>query len=104
MSDFGVGTGVRDRMLVGRNDAFPVTAQVWFWTRTLGGTPGTTIHHVWLHEGRPIVSYARTLGGPHWRNSSRKTLRPGDTGTWTVEARDDAGLVLARARFVALPD
>jgi len=95
----GVGTGVRNRQLTGRGDRFPVGTQVWFWTRTLGGSPGDLLHHVWLREGIPILTYERTLGGPHWRNSSRKTLGPGSEGSWIVEARDAQGRVVARTAF-----
>ncbi len=97
--DFGVGTGVSQRQLTGRGDRFPVGTQVWFWTRTLGGSKGDLLMHVWLHEGRPVMTYERTLGGPHWRNSSRKTLSPGSRGQWTVEARDSRGRVVARTTF-----
>ena len=97
--DFGVGTGVSQRQLTGRDDRFPVGTQVWFWTRTLGGNKGDLLVHVWLREGRPVMTYKRTLGGPHWRNSSRKTLKPGSEGQWTVEARDAQGRVVARAAF-----
>ncbi len=97
--DFGVGTGVSQRQLTGRADSFSVGTQVWFWTRTLGGKKDEILEHVWLREGRPVMTYQRTLGGPHWRNSSRKTLSPGSEGHWAVEARDAQGRVVARTSF-----
>lgn len=102
--DFGVGTGVSQRQLTGRSDHFPVGTKVWFWTRTLGGSKGEILEHVWLREGQPVITYTRTLGGPHWRNSSRKTLGPGSQGRWTVEARDVSGRVVARTSFACTPE
>jgi hypothetical protein len=58
---------------------------------------------VWLRDGRPVATYSLKVGGPHWRNASRKTLTTGSAGSWRVEARDDQGNVLAHAEFVCLP-
>jgi hypothetical protein len=98
--DHGVGTGVVDRRLVGEGDRFAEGAQVWFWTRVQGGRAGDTIHHVWIHEGRVANRIPLRVGGWHWRTQSRRTLTPGSAGRWVVEARDDAGRVLARREFV----
>jgi cytoskeletal protein RodZ len=100
--DHGVGTGVVNRGLVGAGERFPEGQQVWFWNRVLGGQAGETIRHVWLHEGREVAAIDLFIGGPHWRTQSRKTLRPGSVGRWTVEARDHAGAVLARQDFLCL--
>jgi hypothetical protein len=97
--DFGVGTGVSNRMLTGRGDRFTTGTQVWFWTRTVGGKRGDTLTHVWIHEGGQTITYDRDLGGAHWRNSSRKSLKSTSVGRWVVEARDSAGRVLARTAF-----
>lgn len=101
--DSGVGTGIANRMLVGRGDRFTTGTQLWFWTRTTGGREGTRINHVWLLNGRQAASYARTLGGPHWRNNSRKTMSGQDAGDWAVEVRDRSGRVLARSTFTVVP-
>lgn len=95
----GVGTAVVNRRLVGESDRFTTGTEVWFWTRVQGGAPGRTIRHVWLHEGRVIESVSLALGGPHWRTQSSKRLRPGSAGRWVVEARDEAGNMLARSEF-----
>jgi len=101
--DYGVGTGVVNRRLVGNDVQFPEGQQVWFWNRVLGARSGETIHHVWIHEGREVGSVELPLGGAHWRTQSRKTLRAGSAGAWAVEARDSAGRVLARREFLCLP-
>ena len=40
-----------------------------------------------------------SIGAAHWRTYSKQTLRR--DGTWTVEAQDEEGRVLARETFVA---
>jgi len=43
------------------------------------------------------------VGGSPWRTWSRKEMRAGDAGPWTVEARDASGRVLATATFACTP-
>ena len=96
---YGVGTDVVDRQLEGEADSFPEGTQVWFWTRVEGGSDGDRIRHVWIFGGEEKLEVGLTIGGSHWRTWSNKMLHPGSSGTWTVEARDDAGNVLASATF-----
>ena len=98
ISDFGVGTEVVNRQLVGRSDRFDPGAQVWFWNRVIGASKGERIRHVWIHEGKTVSSIELTIGGSHWRTQSLKTLRA--PGNWAVEARDAENRVLARTDFV----
>jgi hypothetical protein len=104
--DYGVGTDVVDHRLVGKRERFAEGEQVSFWTRLQGGKTGERIRHVWLHEGRRMSSVPLRIGGWHWRTHSRKTMMPGSEGRWAVEARDEAGRVLARSEFycTALPE
>lgn len=97
--EYGVGTAVKKRELVGESDRFREGTQVWFWTRVVGGTQGETIDHVWLHDGVEAARMALLVGGSHWRVQSAKTLRPGSAGAWAVEARNAEGHVLARREF-----
>ncbi len=97
--DHGVGTAVKNRELVGEAERFRDGTQVWFWTHVVGGAPGETIDHVWLHDGREATRMALSLGGSGWRVQSAKTLHPGSAGAWAVEARDARGRVLARREF-----
>jgi cytoskeletal protein RodZ len=101
--EFGVGTGIEQRRLVGGGDRFVEGTQVWFWTRVVGGKPGETIRHVWKHEGHGSSWVPLTLGAEHWRTHSRKTLWEGSAGRWAVEAVDGDGRVLARWEFVCVP-
>ena len=76
--------------------------QVSFWTRIEGGVPGDRIVHVWSHQGNEIARVPLRVGGSPWRTHSTKTLREGSTGNWSVEARDAAGVVLARHAFTCV--
>jgi cytoskeletal protein RodZ len=102
VSQFGVGTGVVDRRLIGESDSFPEGTEVWFWTRVVGGKSGESLRHLWFYDGRTIVNAVLTVGGSHWRTFSSYRLPPGATGSWTVEARNAAGAVLARKEFLCI--
>lgn len=99
--EYGVGTGVKRRALVGRRDRFAEGSQAWFWTRVEGGTAGDRIEHVWLHEGTEAARVELRIGGARWRTQSAKTLR--SSGNWAVEARDASGRLLARTEFRCTP-
>jgi len=103
VSDYGVGTEVVDRELKGKSDRFEEGTQVVFWTRVVGGQSGDRIRHVWFRDTEEVVSIGLTLGGPHWRVYTRKTMHPGSGGQWAVEARDAEDRVLARAEFTCEP-
>lgn len=103
IQEHGIGSGIVGRKLVGQGERFAEGTQVWFWTHVTGGRPGQTLRHVWLHEGQEAISVPLTLGGPRWRTQSRKNLRQGSVGDWTVEARDDTGRVLAQQKFRCVP-
>ena len=102
ISDYGVGTGVRDRQLVGRGDRFAEGSQLWFWTQVEGGQPGDQIDHVWLREGVEVSRIRLGIGGARWRTQSNKMLRAGASGNWAVEVRDTAGRVLAHVEFACV--
>jgi hypothetical protein len=101
--EHGVGTGIENRQLLGRSDRFDEGAEVWFLTRVEGGRSGDTVRHVWLHQGVEKFDVVLRIGGSSWRTYSSKRLHPGSAGDWTVEARDDAGRVLASRSFACLP-
>jgi len=102
IAEFGVGTGIVNHQLENQAEHFEEGTQVWFWTRVLGGEAGEPIRHVWLHENREVNSVELILGGPHWRTQSRRTLHSGSSGRWAAEARDSAGLVMARQEFTSV--
>lgn len=102
IASHGVGTGVQDHTLIGEAAEFPVGTTAWFFT-DVRDAAGSTIQHVWLHQGREELRVPLRIGGDRWRTHSYKTLRPGSSGDWVVEARDGEGRVLARSVFRCLP-
>ncbi len=103
ITEYGVGTAVENLHLVGQSDRFTEGTQVSFWTRVQGGTSGDRIDHVWLREGVEAMRISLEIGSSNWRTHSVKTLHAGVAGNWAVEARGDAGRVLARSEFVCVP-
>ena len=101
--EHGVGRGVQENRLVGEGDRFEEGSVVWFWTLVTGGSPGDTVRHVWLRDGRVVQTISLRLGASRWRTHSSKSLPPGSAGAWAVEARDDEGNLLARDTFVCSP-
>ncbi len=103
VSEFGVGTEVVHRRLVGKADRFPEGTRVSFWTLVVGGQPGHVVRHVWFQAGRPVMRADLPVGGPYWRTRSSLVLPDGSSGPWTVEARTSDGRLLARNDFVCEP-
>lgn len=101
VGEFELGTGVADRELVDVRREFEEGTVACFLTRVLGGSPGQTISHVWLREGRLVQNIRLRLGSSNWRTYSKKTLW--GAGDWAVEARDENGRVLARVEFRCVP-
>ena len=100
VSDFGVGTEVVDRRLVGKAESFAEGTRVSFWTLVVGGQRGHVVRHVWFQAGRAVMRADLPVGGPHWRTRSSLVLPDGSSGPWTVEARTTDGRLLARNDFV----
>jgi cytoskeletal protein RodZ len=101
--DYGVGTGVDDRRLVGQSDRFEEGTAVAFWTRVEGGAAGDWIDHVWYLEGQIVARRKMEIGGPNWRTFTVKTIDGGVGSVWVAEARDSTGRVLARSEFISSP-
>lgn len=101
VAEYGVGDGIENMRLEGRDERFVEGDVAYFQTRVVGGAPGMSIRHVWLREGRPVQSLELAIGSSSWRTHSRKTLW--GAGEWTVEARDARGRVLARSTFTVVP-
>jgi cytoskeletal protein RodZ len=102
IDEYGVGTAVKKRQLVGQSDRFAAGTKVWFWTRVEGGKAGDRIEHVWFEGGRVAARIPLEIGGTSWRTYSAKALPAGSSGAWAVEARDAEGRVLARREFATV--
>ena len=97
VSDFGVGLSGQTARVAAPAEPFHEGDVVAFSTRVVGGRAGQSIRHVWIHGGRAVQSIRLRVGASDWRTHSTKTLW--GAGSWSVEARDESGQVLARAAF-----
>lgn len=93
-----VATAVVDRMPQGAGTQFPTdVGELYVWMR-ITGAEGTTVQHVWMHDGMEYpVSLA--VGGSPWRSWSSKVIPPEWAGDWTVEIRAQDGTVLQTLSF-----
>ena len=101
VTESGVGRRIVNHRLADLDDAFSRGDVVWFSTRVMGGRSGQRIRHVWMRDGRVEQSIPLQIGGADWRTHSRKTIWY--PGSWTVEARDEQGRVLATGSFTSAP-
>jgi len=100
VTESGVGRKVVASRLQGVSDRFTEGDVVCFQTRVIGGKRGDAIRHVWIYEGRAQQSISLRVNDADWRTHSAKTIYK--MGSWTVEARDGAGRVLASAEFTCV--
>ena len=101
ITESGLGRRVVSGRLDGEGTEFHEGDVVCFQTRVLGGRRGDTIRHVWIYEGRAQQSISLRVNDADWRTHSAKTIYK--SGSWSVEARDASGRVLASAAFTCRP-
>ncbi len=93
-----IARDIADRMPVDSASTFQAgIARVACWTR-VSGAAGTTIHHVWIHNGQEFP-VPMEIGGSPWRVWSTKVIQRDWTGDWRVEVRNASGTVLATSSF-----
>jgi len=93
-----VATAIVDRMPEGSGMQFPAdVGELYVWSRVMDAG-GTSIQHVWMHEGN---EYPVTLaiGGSPWRTWSSKAITPDMAGEWQVLIRAQDGTVLQTLNF-----
>jgi hypothetical protein len=79
-------TAVTDRMPVGTADKFPAeVGKVFLWCKVTGAADGSTITHVWNHEGKEIARVDLNVNAGAWRTWSSKTIPASWTGNWEVK-------------------
>jgi cytoskeletal protein RodZ len=103
VEESGVGTRIVDRSLTDSKDAFVEGDLAYFWTKVVGGRPGDSVRHVWIHDGNVVGHVDLPIGGPHWRTFSRRLLERGSAGAWLVEAHGPNDELLARHEFGCRP-
>lgn len=100
--EMAIARSITDRMPVDTASTFQATVgRVACWTRVSGAT-GSTIHHVWIHNGQEF-DVPMQIGGSPWRTWSTKEIQPDWTGDWRVEVRNASGTVLASTSFTIAP-
>jgi hypothetical protein len=93
-----VATSIVDRMPQGSASQFPAdVGELYVWTRVTGAG-GTTMQHVWMHDGNEYP-VAIAVGGSPWRTWSSKVIPTEWAGEWTVEIRAQDGAVLETLSF-----
>jgi hypothetical protein len=60
---------------------------------------GHTVTHQWVYNYKVLFEKSFSVGGPRWRVWSNKTLRPGWSGSWSVNTLDQDGTVLRTQSF-----
>ena len=93
-----IAASIVDRMPENPATSFPSdVGTLYCWTR-VSGAAGTTLQHVWIHDGQehPV---SLDIGGSPWRTWSSKEIPAEWSGDWTVEIRDAAGAVLQTLSF-----
>ena len=94
------GTGIQERDIVNESAVFSANVPaVYCWMYAVGVLDSTTIVHVWKFNNEEIARVPLQVRGPAWRTWSRKTMMPEWKGSWTVEAQQEDGTVLAVAAF-----
>ena len=97
-----IARSIVDRLPVDSASSFPAdVGRVACWTR-VSGAAGTTIQHVWIHNGQEF-QVPMQIGGSPWRTWSTKEIQSDWTGDWRVEVRNATGTVLASASFTIAP-
>lgn len=93
-----IAAAIVDRMPDNPTTSFAAdVGTLYAWTRVTGAA-GTTIQHVWIHDGQEHA-VSLEIGGSPWRTWSSKEIPAEWAGAWTVEVRDAAGAVLETLSF-----
>ncbi len=93
-----VARSIDERMPVDTGSVFPAdVGQLWMWTR-VKNAEGRKISPVWQHGGHEWV-VDLPVGAQQWRAWSSKVIPELWQGEWTVEVRDESGVVLSSKKF-----
>lgn len=95
-----VCTSIVERLPQGADSTFAATtAQLYCWSKITGvGADGTTVTHIWLHDGKEMCQVDLQVKASPWRTWSVKNLY-GLTGSWEVRVVDANGTSIGAARF-----
>jgi hypothetical protein len=99
VAESAICTQVEDRVPVGAAETFPATVDRLFCFTDLRGAAGTTVSHVWIHEGTTRARVDLEVRGDRWRTWSSKQILPEWTGSWEVKVLTAEGAVLHTLSF-----
>ena len=90
---------VQDREPVEPGDSFPAdVGKVWCWSKIKDGK-GSTIKHIYYHEGEEKAVVELSIGSPLWRTRSSKRILSSWTGQWRVDIVGEDDMVLKSLDF-----
>ena len=96
--------GVARRKPLRPGQAFEVGDVAWAWIAVQNTGDKAPIRMVWRRDGVVRSRMALDVGTSHrWRTWSRKTLRSGDVGTWTVDVLGPEDTTLHTLTFEVAP-
>ena len=98
--DAVITTMVSNRMPVDRVEVYPAQlGRLYCFTLIEGATAETSVHHVWLYEGKEMARVTLPVRSAKWRTYSSKRIVPEWKGDWEVRVVDPAGNELTTGRF-----
>jgi hypothetical protein len=99
-ADIKVGTAIEKYEVTGASDTFKVAPD----TRVYAGTKVTGVENdkvtmVWEKDGKEASKTELKVPRSPYRTHGYKTLRAGDSGSWTVKVLGPDGAELGSAKF-----
>lgn len=94
-----IGTGIENRNIVGESTVFSdSTEQLSAWSLIEGAQTPTEIKHVWLFEGKEVLTITLKVNSTHFRTYSRIQVM-GRKGNWAVQVLDENGSLVTSEDF-----
>ena len=102
--DAGVGraqfpTAIVDREPVDRVVVLQAPLDTVYFFTELRHLEGRTVIHRWEYRGEVQSQVSFQVKGPRWRVFSKKRIKPGQVGEWSVTVLDSSGWPLAVELF-----
>ena len=95
-----VCTGITDRMPTGNAANFDTAVgMLYCWSKITGGTGADSVKHIWMHDGKEMLTVDLAVKSASWRTYSQKRILPQWTGNWEVRVVDAGGATLKSATF-----
>lgn len=69
------------------------------WSKVISKQVPSKLVYVWYYQDKEVSRSVLDIKSPKWRAWSRKTIQPGQEGSWKVELRDAGGTLLESVVF-----